>query len=229
MNSDLEDVQAAVASRSARTPFFRYAQLASAGHWAGAINGRLEHVQAAVAASCSARRPFFRYAQLASVVDWAGAIDGRLLARTLAALLAADQTPMLAQACAEAVASEEQWASLTVEMVGSVPALPHVYQTVRTILQRRMPRHPLALLGQGPLQVVPIFNALHDGAVLRVRQDETALGTGGWLLLHLADPLHDTTMATVTQEADEAVIVADDVPWLDRHRLACPAFVAIAA
>jgi hypothetical protein len=174
--------------------------------------------------------PIFGLEQLEDVLSWTGPVGGSLRARILSALqTSASSTDVtISTVCARAIAEVEQWADLAAELVRYSEINPDLMMTIAMIAKVRSPTHPLAAMENPPAIAVAVFDAMDDGDMIHVSADRGMGSAGEWLLLDMNDPVNTWTTATALQrDTGEILLSAGQVPWLERHRTACPAFIAV--
>lgn len=172
----------------------------------------------------------FPLERIADIAAWSGQPSRGVHAHMLVALHGVNRSQAFSDACAEAIASTDMWRDLLTALLNNAQTGPHVIATASKVLHRRVPGHPLAGLRDTSLRVVRICDALDDGTRLRVtRSTWSGLGEGRCWLLGLTDPVDQFADAAATDDGDNIVIDPGQADWLERSRLACPAFIAIAA
>ena len=146
----------------------------------------------------------------------------------LAGLHAVNKSPAFSDACADAISSSSEWRTLLTMLLGASKIGSHILATVAKVLLRKMPTHPLARYEAGSARIVPIYDAIDDGETLKVnRAAWSDLGEGACRLIGLADPLGQVADAESKFDLEWVTIQPLNADWLQRSRLACPAFLAI--
>lgn len=175
-------------------------------------------------------RDAFPLERIAQVGEWTGPISTGLTVRLLLALHTVNESPAFSDACAEAIANADDWEDLLSRLLNTAQIGPHVIMTASKILRRRVPEHALSDPRDAERRAVRVCDAIDDGTVLRVTQQAwTGVGEGSCWLIGLADPVGQLTRAVATFEGVEVIVRPDRADWLERGRLACPAFLAVTA
>lgn len=167
----------------------------------------------------------FGVGQLEKVIEWCGPLDTMVKMRALLGLHAADDSEMLSDACADAIAAVPDWRGVLSELFSSVPLTLSMARTAAKVVRKMVPDHPLGLIE--PRWVTQVFDSIDDGKSMKARLSAVGMTPGPVLLLSAADPLSCYHRVTVTRDLDGLVIAIGSEPWLERHRLASPAYVLL--
>lgn len=172
----------------------------------------------------------FPLERIADIAAWSGQPSAGVRARMLLALHSVNKSPAFSNACAEAIADANAWQDLLTALLNNTQIGPHVIATASKVLRLHLPGHPLAGLRDTSVRVVRICDALDDGTRLRVTKSAwSGLGEGKCWLLGLTDPVGQFADAVASYDGSTVAINLGQADWLERSRLACPAFLAIAA
>lgn len=167
--------------------------------------------------------------RIEQIEEWIGPVSTAVRVRMLVALHTVNTSTAFSDTCANALCDAEDWEDLLSTLLRNAQVGPQILRTVSRLLSRRQPDHALAAYADKPVRIVRICDAVDDGTTLRV--DQTAwsdLGEGPCLLIGLADPLRQFVNATARLDSTTIAITPATEDWLERHRLACPAFLCVA-
>lgn len=176
------------------------------------------------------REDAFALRQLDEIVEWSGPISAELNVRVLLALQSVNRSAAFSDVCADAIVASPDWRELVREMLSMTRIGPHVMLTAAKVLRRCAPEHALAALPNDGIGVVRVCDAIDDGTTLRVTQTGwSGMGDGPCWLVGLEDPVGQCVTADVSGDGSTVVILPGPADWLERNRLACPAFLAVMA
>ena len=168
--------------------------------------------------------------QVDEITEWSGPISAELRVRILLALQPVNKSAAFSDACAEAIAASPDWQELVSELLGTTRTGPHVVATAVKILRYRAPNHGIVELPADQLHAARICDAIDDGTALRVSPASWFdLGEGACWLVGLEDPVNQCVRAVASADSSGILIVPEQANWLERSRLACPAFIAVTA
>lgn len=170
----------------------------------------------------------FPIGNVEKVAEWSGPVSPNIQALILVGLHAVNKSPAFSDACADAISNSSEWRTHITTILGASTIGSHMLATVAKVLRRNMPTHPLSRYESGSARIAPIYDAIDDGERLRVnRAGWSDLGEGACRLIGLADPLGQVADAMSVFDLDWVTIQPLNADWLQRSRLACPAFLAI--
>ncbi len=174
------------------------------------------------------REDMFPLDRLQEITEWSGPISPKLRVRALLALHTVNSSAAFSDACAEAIVAADDWQDLLRELLNASRVGPQLVATACKVLRHRAPEHALAAVDCADLRVRRVCDAIDDGTELRVAAAGwSGLGPGTCWLLGLADPIGQCVQAVVSVDGSTIVITPETADWLERNRLACPAFLMI--
>lgn len=174
------------------------------------------------------REDVFPLDRLQEITEWSGPISPELRVRALLALHTVNTSAAFSDACAAAIVASDDWQNLLRELLNAARVGPQLVATACKVLRHRAPGHLLAAVDRDDLRVGRICDAIDDGSVLRVTAAGwSGLGLGKCWLVGLADPIAQCVEAVALADGPTIVITPEPADWLERNRLACPAFLTI--
>lgn len=169
----------------------------------------------------------FETRSLAALESWSGPIPKRVRAKVLMSLIAAEPTPAVVEALADAIGALDDWNVVLAEFLRNAHVTPAVVFAAARIAQARGLDVPWAAMTEPPSYANAVYEALEDGNVIRFKRQGSHPKAGPCFVIGIEKPLVQYGTGDLAFDGDACILSGIDDAWIEPGRLVCPAFAVV--